>query len=57
MRAGLIRKGGGPSAAIELAHGSLLLMQGDTQKNYQHSLPRSAKAVDARINLTFRKIL
>jgi alkylated DNA repair dioxygenase AlkB len=53
----LRRKGGGPSAAIELAHGSLLLMQGDTQKNYQHSLPRSAKAVDARINLTFRKIL
>ncbi len=50
-------KGGGPSSAIELAHGSLLLMQGDTQKNYRHSLPRTAKPVDARINLTFRKIL
>jgi alkylated DNA repair dioxygenase AlkB len=53
----LRRKGGGPSAAIEPAHGSLLLMQGDIQKNYQHSLPRTAKRVDARINLTFRKIL
>lgn len=52
----LRRKGGGPSSAIELAHGSLLLMQGDTQENYQHSLPRTAKAVQARINLTFRKI-
>ena len=52
----LRRQSGGTSSAIELAHGSLLLMQGDTQKNYQHSLPRSAKAVAARINLTFRKI-
>lgn len=52
----LRKKSGGTSSAIELAHGSLLLMQGDTQEKYQHSLPRSAKAVAARINLTFRKI-
>jgi alkylated DNA repair dioxygenase AlkB len=49
-------KTGGPSSAIELAHGSVLLMQGDTQKNYRHSLPRTAKPVVARINLTFRQI-
>ncbi len=47
---------GGASSAIALAHGSLLLMRGDTQKNYKHSLPRTAKPVDGRINLTFRKI-
>jgi alkylated DNA repair dioxygenase AlkB len=47
---------GGKSSGIELAHGSLLLMRGDTQKNYRHSLPRTAKAVDGRINLTFRNI-
>jgi alkylated DNA repair dioxygenase AlkB len=49
-------RSGGASSAIALAHGSLLLMHGDTQKNYQHSLPRTAKPVDGRINLTFRKI-
>ena len=50
-------RSGGASSGIALAHGSLLLMRGDTQKNYQHSLPRTAKPVDGRINLTFRKIL
>lgn len=47
---------GGKSSGIELAHGSLLLMRGETQKNYRHSLPRTAKPVDGRINLTFRNI-
>jgi alkylated DNA repair dioxygenase AlkB len=50
-------KAGGPSSAIELEHGSLLLMQGDTQENYRHSLPRTARPVQARINLTFRRIV
>jgi alkylated DNA repair dioxygenase AlkB len=45
------------SLTIELNHGSLLLMQGDTQKNFQHALPRTAKQISARINLTFRKVL
>jgi alkylated DNA repair dioxygenase AlkB len=45
------------SLALELQHGSLLLMQGDTQKNYLHALPRTTKQIKARINLTFRKIL
>ncbi|MFY8205447.1 MAG: alpha-ketoglutarate-dependent dioxygenase AlkB family protein [Arenimonas sp.] len=47
---------GGKSSGIALAHGSLLLMRGDTQNHYRHSLPRTAKPVDGRINLTFRKI-
>lgn len=41
---------------LELAHGSLLVMRGDTQANYRHALPRTARAVSDRINLTFRRI-
>ncbi len=48
---------GARSIALPLAHGSLLLMQGNSQKVFQHSLPRTSKPIDARINLTFRKIL
>ena len=45
---------GGPSQGWSLPNGSLLLMAGDTQIYYQHSLPRTGKPVGARINLTFR---
>jgi alkylated DNA repair dioxygenase AlkB len=43
--------------AIELAHGSLLLMGGDTQLHYRHALPKTARAVGQRINLTFRRLI
>ncbi len=43
--------------ALELAHGSLLLMAGDTQVHWRHALPRTARPVAQRINLTFRRIL
>jgi alkylated DNA repair dioxygenase AlkB len=43
-------------AALELGHGSLLVMSGATQANYRHALPRTAKPVGERINLTFRVI-
>lgn len=43
--------------ALELPHGSLLLMSGETQANWRHALPRTARPVAARINLTFRRIL
>ena len=39
-----------------LQHGSLLLMQGETQHNWQHQIPKTAKEVGPRINLTFRVI-
>jgi alkylated DNA repair dioxygenase AlkB len=42
--------------ALELPHGSLLLMRGATQANYRHALPRTAKPVGPRVNLTFRQI-
>lgn len=41
---------------IALPHGSLLVMSGVTQRNYRHALPRTAKPVGERINLTFRRI-
>lgn len=42
---------------LELPHGSLLVMRGDTQRNYRHGLPRTAKPTGERINLTFRRII
>lgn len=41
---------------IKLQHGSLLLMAGDTQRYWQHSLPKRRKISEPRINLTFRLI-
>lgn len=41
---------------LPLAHGSLLCMAGDTQRHYQHDLPKVAGVTGARINLTFRLI-
>jgi alkylated DNA repair dioxygenase AlkB len=42
---------------ILLENGSLLLMQGETQKHYLHQLPKSKKVKGARINLTFRRFV
>jgi alkylated DNA repair dioxygenase AlkB len=44
----------GSKFALELPHGSLLLMRGRTQRHWRHALPRTAKPIGARINLTFR---
>ena len=41
---------------LELPHGSLLLMSGDSQSAWKHALPRTARPVPARINLTFRQV-
>ena len=48
---------GARSLGLNLGHGSLLLMHGDLQERCQHALPRTAKDIGARVNLTFRKIL
>lgn len=42
---------------FELSAGDLLLMAGDSQQRYRHALPRTARPVGPRINLTFRRIL
>lgn len=42
---------------ILLEHGSLLLMLGSTQHNWLHQIPKTAKPIKERINLTFRVIV
>lgn len=41
---------------LVLSSGSLLVMAGDTQENYQHALPKMAGVGMPRVNLTFRQI-
>lgn len=50
------RREPGRKLGLDLPNGSLLVMRGDTQSNYYHALPRTARAVPDRINLTFRRI-
>jgi len=42
---------------ICLAHGSLLLMKGTTQRFWLHQIPKTKKVLAPRINLTFRAII
>lgn len=44
------------AVAIELTHGSLLVMRGGTQRLYQHDVPRCVGCSGVRVNLTFRRI-
>ena len=43
--------------SILLEHGSLLVMSGTTQSNWQHHLPKTTKINRPRVNLTFRKMI
>ncbi|MCX2919380.1 alpha-ketoglutarate-dependent dioxygenase AlkB [Stenotrophomonas rhizophila] len=43
-------------AEVLLDHGDLLVMGGQTQRLYQHCLPKSARPLAERLNLTFRWI-
>lgn len=42
--------------SLELEHGSLLLMKGETQLNWQHQLPKYSRPISPRINLTYRVV-
>lgn len=55
----LLRHRGDPAQrlALDLEQGSLLLMGGQTQRYWKHALPRTARPVGERINLTFRQVL
>ena len=46
-----------PTTHIQLEGGSLLVMQGDTQRYWHHQVAKTAKPVGERINLTFRTIV
>jgi len=39
-----------------LGNGSLLVMQGDTQNNWKHEVPKEPKVKQGRISLTFRQM-
>ena len=42
---------------VELEHGTLLVMRGPTQHHWMHQVPKTARSVGPRINLTFRHIV
>lgn len=47
----------GAKHEILLPHGSLLVMGGASQHHWRHGVPKTARPVGPRINLTFRRIL
>ncbi|WBV57553.1 alpha-ketoglutarate-dependent dioxygenase AlkB [Chryseobacterium daecheongense] len=42
--------------SLPLSHGSLLIMKGNLQVNWEHRIAKSTKPMQPRINLTFRLI-
>lgn len=52
----LKHKTSGEKIELQLEPGSLLLMAGETQHHWVHSLPKTKKVKEPRINLTFRDI-
>jgi alkylated DNA repair dioxygenase AlkB len=44
------------TVSLDLPHGSCLIMAGSCQHHWRHALPKTAKPVGARINLTFRRL-
>lgn len=53
----LLRRISEPShkVSVTLENGSLLVMSGETQSHWEHSLPRRKRVLGSRINLTFRQ--
>ena len=49
-------KGGSVAFSERLPHGSLLVMAGNTRKNFKHEVPKEPSVSRPRINLTFRRI-
>lgn len=45
-----------PTVKLALPAGSLLVMSGKIQRHWQHSLPKTKKVTEPRINLTYRHI-
>lgn len=43
--------------SLVLPHGSLLIMSGETQRSWQHQIPKRTKGMKPRINLTFRTVM
>lgn len=52
----LREKNGKVAFSKHVAHGSLLIMAGSTQRNFKHEVPKEPSVVGPRINLTYRHI-
>ena len=50
------RRDGTEKVDLLLEGGDLLVMRGNTQRDWLHQIPKTAKAVGERINLTFRQV-
>ena len=50
-------KNTGERLVYPLQNGSLMLMSGEIQKYWKHQIPKTKLKKDARLNLTFRKII
>jgi len=46
-----------PQVEIALHHGSFLIMAGKTNSFWEHAVPKTARDVLPRINLTFRRVI
>jgi len=56
-RFALKHRASGERLNLALQPGSLLIMRGPTQRHWLHALPRTARPVGERLNLTFRRIV
>jgi alkylated DNA repair dioxygenase AlkB len=52
----LIREEGERAVGLTLESGSLLIMKGDFQRRFRHSLPKTRRPAGLRINLTYRRV-
>ncbi|MFO0723082.1 MAG: alpha-ketoglutarate-dependent dioxygenase AlkB [Myxococcota bacterium] len=53
----VLKKKAEPGIRIPLVSGSLLVMNGRVQDDYRHGIPKTARPVGPRINLSFRRIV
>jgi alkylated DNA repair dioxygenase AlkB len=47
-------KSGRPGVRLQVGHGDLLVMGGSCQRTWQHSVPKTARCLGARISVQFR---
>ena len=51
------RRDGTEKVDLLLEDGDLLIMRGNTQRDWLHQVPKTAKPTEERINLTFRQVV
>jgi alkylated DNA repair dioxygenase AlkB len=47
-------KAGGPALRLQVGHGDLLVMGGSCQRTWLHAIPKTTRALGARISIQFR---